>query len=63
MSVELIETQTNDYQYWVEDDFLCTKFILNDLADNLYDYYKSDKSAKEILDASQKIDDKFVEAW
>lgn len=35
-------------ELWVKNDYLCKNFILNDLSDNLYDYYHSDKSAKEI---------------
>ncbi|PON99483.1 Zinc finger, CCHC-type, partial [Trema orientale] len=48
------ERQTKEYESWVEKDFLCKNFILNGLSDDLYDYYNSDKSAKEIWDALQK---------
>ncbi|XP_062075752.1 uncharacterized protein LOC133779869 [Humulus lupulus] len=39
---------------WVENDFLYKNFILNGLSDDLYDYYNSDKSTKEIWEALQK---------
>ncbi|KAL5753674.1 hypothetical protein ACOSP7_021894 [Xanthoceras sorbifolium] len=43
-----------EHESWVENDFLCKNYILNGLSDDLYDYYNSDKSAKEIWDALQK---------
>lgn len=52
--VKPIETQTKDYQYWVEDGFLCKIFILNGLVGDLYDYYNLDKSTKKIWVAFQK---------
>ncbi|KAM6570923.1 hypothetical protein CsatA_015003 [Cannabis sativa] len=48
------QKQTADLTSWVENDFLCKNYILNGLSDNLYDYYNSDKTAKEIWDALQK---------
>ncbi|XP_062079740.1 uncharacterized protein LOC133784392 [Humulus lupulus] len=48
------EKQQKDLDSWVENDFLCKNFILNGLSDDLYDYYNSDKSAKEIWEALQK---------
>lgn len=49
-----LEKQTKAVEAWVESDFLCKNFILNGLSDDLYDYYNSDKSAKEIWNALQK---------
>ncbi|KAL5803299.1 hypothetical protein ACOSQ4_031604 [Xanthoceras sorbifolium] len=39
---------------WDDNDFLCKNYILNGLSDALYDYYNSNKSAKEIWGALQK---------
>ncbi|XP_060972678.1 uncharacterized protein LOC133038526 [Cannabis sativa] len=52
--VEKYESQVKERDSWVENDFLCKNFILNGLSDDLYDYYNSDKSAKEIWEALQK---------
>ncbi|XP_060960933.1 uncharacterized protein LOC133031452 [Cannabis sativa] len=52
--VEKYESQVKEMDSWVENDFLCKNFILNGLSDDLYDYYNSDKSAKEIWEALQK---------
>ena len=41
-------------QAWTEQDYLCKNFILNGLSDDLYDYYNSNKTAKNIWDALQK---------
>ncbi|XP_062086274.1 uncharacterized protein LOC133792388 [Humulus lupulus] len=48
------EKQQKELDSWVENDFLYKNFILNGLSDDLYDYYNSDKSASEILEALQK---------
>lgn len=37
LSAEVIETQTKDYEHWVEDDFLCKNFIPNGFSNDLYD--------------------------
>ena len=42
------------FQTWIENDFLCKNYILNGLCDDLYDYYSSCASAKELWDALQK---------
>jgi len=39
---------------WNENDYLCKNFILNCLADDLYDYYGVCKSAKDVWDALNK---------
>lgn len=39
---------------WDENDFLYKNYILNGLSDDLYNYYNSDKSTKEIWQALQK---------
>lgn len=49
-----LEKQTKGVEAWVENDFLYKNFILNGLSDDLYDYYNSDKTAKEIWDALEK---------
>ncbi|XP_062113165.1 uncharacterized protein LOC133824300 [Humulus lupulus] len=48
------EKQQKELDSWVENDLLCKNFILNGLSDDLYDYYNSNKSAKEIWEALQK---------
>ncbi|XP_062080695.1 uncharacterized protein LOC133785483 [Humulus lupulus] len=48
------EKQQKELDSWVENNFLCKNFILNGLSDDLYDYYNSDKSAKEIWEVLQK---------
>ncbi|XP_062088365.1 uncharacterized protein LOC133794941 [Humulus lupulus] len=48
------DKQTKALEACVENDFLCKNFILNGLSDDLYDYYNSDKNAKEIWNALQK---------
>ncbi|KAH7847133.1 hypothetical protein Vadar_022259 [Vaccinium darrowii] len=45
---------TNAIANWVDEDFLCKNYILNAIADDLYDYYSSFGTAKEIWDALQK---------
>ena len=52
--VEKYESQVKERDSWVENDFLCKNFILNGLSDDLYDYYNSEKFAKEIWEALQK---------
>ncbi|XP_062075777.1 uncharacterized protein LOC133779894 [Humulus lupulus] len=47
------EKQHKELDSWVENEFLCKNFILNALSDDLYDYYNSDKSTKEIWEALQ----------
>ncbi|KAL5831729.1 hypothetical protein ACOSQ4_017083 [Xanthoceras sorbifolium] len=47
-------TAPKEHVSWDENDFLCKNYILNGLFDDLYDYYNSDKFAKEIWDALQK---------
>lgn len=54
LPVEPNKTQINDYQYWVEDDLLVKKIILNGLTDDLYYYYNSDKFIKKIYGVLQK---------
>ena len=46
--------KSNELQNWTEQDYMCRNYILNGLSDDLYDYYNSDKSAKEIWEALQK---------
>lgn len=46
--------QTMQVQVWMEDDYLCKNYILNWLSDDLYDYYNSAKSTREIWKALQK---------
>ena len=46
--------QTNTIEKWEKDDFLCKNYILNYLANELYDYYSILKTAKEIWDALTK---------
>ncbi|KAM1806972.1 hypothetical protein ACFX11_030043 [Malus domestica] len=42
------------FQTWNENNFLCKNYVLNGLCDDLYDYYSSCKTAKELWDAFQK---------
>lgn len=39
---------------WKEHDYLCKNFILNGLADELYDYYSTCKSARDVWNALKK---------
>ncbi|RZB65820.1 putative oxidosqualene cyclase, partial [Glycine soja] len=42
---EVKDKMTMELALWNENDYLCKNFILNGLADNLYDYYSPYKSA------------------
>lgn len=48
------EEQAKAIDDWTEKDFLCKNFILNGLNDELYDYYSSLTTAKDVWDALQK---------
>ncbi|XP_026460536.1 uncharacterized protein LOC113361529 [Papaver somniferum] len=39
---------------WVYDDFGCKNYILNALSDDLYEYYSTFETAKNVWDALQK---------
>ena len=39
---------------WKDADYLCKNYILNGLTDDLYDYYRDGKTAKEVWDALAK---------
>ena len=43
---EVKDKMTMELALWNENDYLCKNFILNGLADDLYDYYSPYKSAK-----------------
>jgi len=43
---EVKDKMTMKLALWNENDYLCKSFILNGLADDLYDYYSPYKSAK-----------------
>ncbi|KAH7859358.1 hypothetical protein Vadar_000011 [Vaccinium darrowii] len=43
-----------EIQKWTDDDFLCKNYILNALCDDLYDYYSTFDTAKDVWDALQK---------
>ena len=45
---------TKEIANWDSDDFLCKNYILNALSDDLYDYYSSFKTEKDVWDALQK---------
>ena len=45
---------TKEISNWDFDDFMCKNYILNPLSDDLYDYYSSFKTAKDVWDALQK---------
>lgn len=46
--------QESAIRKWEKKDFLCRNYILNSLADELYDYYSTLKTAKEIWDTLTK---------
>jgi len=46
--------QRKELETWNSTDFMCKNFILNGLTDNLYDYYSSISTAKEVWEALQK---------
>ena len=39
---------------WTEIDFICKNLILNGITDELYDYYSTMATAKEVWDLRQK---------
>ncbi|KAK2372890.1 CBL-interacting serine/threonine-protein kinase [Trifolium repens] len=41
-------------QLWLDNDYLCKNYIINGLADDLYDYYRSYKTAKDVWEALRK---------
>ena len=54
---EVKDKMIMDLALWNENDYLCKNFILNGLADDLYDYYSPYKSAKLVwLALEEKYD-------
>ena len=54
---EVKDKMTMELALWNENDYLCNNFILNGLADDLYDYYSPYKSAKLVwLTLKEKYD-------
>ena len=51
---DLTIEQTAILRKWIEDDFLCKNYILNELSNNLYDYYANFNTAKYVWKALQK---------
>ncbi|TYK22684.1 hypothetical protein E5676_scaffold195G001300 [Cucumis melo var. makuwa] len=49
-----IEEQLKNLATWTETDFICKNLILNGLTNELYDYYSTMTTAKELWDALQK---------
>ncbi|CAJ2630366.1 unnamed protein product, partial [Trifolium pratense] len=48
-------TVTNgEIHLWKEHDYLCKNYIINGLADDLYDYYRSYNTAKDVWEALTK---------
>jgi len=59
---EVKDKMTMELALWNENDYLCKNFILNGLADDLYDYYNPYKSAKLVwLVLEKKYDTEEVE--
>lgn len=48
------DAQQKDLNTWTDNDFMCKNFILNGLSDDLYDYYSTKSTAKEVWEALQK---------
>ncbi|TYK09542.1 uncharacterized protein E5676_scaffold757G00230 [Cucumis melo var. makuwa] len=48
------EEQLKNLDIWIETDFICKNLILNGLTDELYDYYSTMTTAKEVWDVLQK---------
>ncbi|KAA0050358.1 uncharacterized protein E5676_scaffold293G00700 [Cucumis melo var. makuwa] len=48
------EEQLKNLATWTETDFIYKNLILNGLTDELYDYYSTMTTAKEVWDAQQK---------
>jgi hypothetical protein len=46
--------QKKEQQLWLSDDYLCKGYIINGLCDDLYDYYSTYKSAKDVWEALKK---------
>ena len=54
---EVKDKMTMELALWNENDYLCNNFILNVLADDLYDYYSLYKSVKLVwLALEEKYD-------
>ncbi|GAU38712.1 hypothetical protein TSUD_396400 [Trifolium subterraneum] len=43
-----------EQQLWLDNDYLCKGYIINGLCDDLYDYYSTYKSAKDVWEALKK---------
>jgi len=50
---EKVKQAEKDILIWKENDYLCKNFILNGLADHLYDQHLIHKTAKDVWDALQ----------
>ncbi|KAA0048414.1 uncharacterized protein E5676_scaffold939G00100 [Cucumis melo var. makuwa] len=48
------EEQLKNLATWTETDFICKNLILNGLTNELYDYYSTMTTTKEVWDALQK---------
>ena len=48
------DAQIQEVKSWEENNFRCKNLILNGISNDLYDYYCSNKTAKEIWDALSK---------
>ncbi|KAA0053488.1 uncharacterized protein E5676_scaffold522G00020 [Cucumis melo var. makuwa] len=53
------EEQLKNLATWTETDFICKNLILNGLTDELYDYYSTMTTAKEVWDALPKESHEF----
>jgi len=51
--VEKVKQAEKDILLWKENDYLCKNFILNCLADHLYDLHLIHNTAKDVWDALQ----------
>ncbi|KAA0040535.1 receptor-like protein 12 [Cucumis melo var. makuwa] len=52
--IDPIEEQLQAQTTWTESDFICKNLIFNGLTDELYDYYSTISTMKEVWDALQK---------
>lgn len=53
-NLELEPGRSAAIREWSEKDFTCKNYILNGLADDLYDYYAGMETIKDVWDALQK---------
>ncbi|KAA0026112.1 uncharacterized protein E5676_scaffold263G00040 [Cucumis melo var. makuwa] len=54
LKINLTKEEIQNHAAWTKSDFICKNLILNELSDELDDYYSTMFTAKEVWDALQK---------